>query len=247
MGFFGGSGEAESDDGDHGLCAIYYAIVTQNDDTEGSVRIKVRYPWMAGGDVDESFWAPLCVPMCGDEFGTYTVPEVNDTVLVMFVAGDIRHPVVVGSAYSETDPPPEVNDDGKNDFRLIKSRSGHRFILDDSDSAKVLLTDREDKRVFSVGNHAKGGASEQNAYGVSAPPDLSGDAGKGVSVAALTGTMNFICPSGEFKVTAKNCDINATGDIDIKSGGMMKVAGSRSGNLTSSSDGKYEGSTVVVN
>ena len=68
--------------GAHGLGGVYYAIVTQNDDPEGpGGRIKVRYPWMPEGDRDQSYWAPIVVPMIGAEFGTYTLPDVNDEVL----------------------------------------------------------------------------------------------------------------------------------------------------------------------
>ena len=158
MSLHGGPGGREPDDGDHGLCGVYYAIVTQNDDTEGSARVKVRYPWIDHGDEDQSFWAPISVPMCGDEFGTYVLPEVEDTVLVVFLAGDIRYPVVIGGAWSQTDPPPETNEDGSNDFRLIKSRSGHRLLLDDSDSGKIVLSDKSDKNMMSTGPHASGGS-----------------------------------------------------------------------------------------
>ena len=88
--------------GDHDLGGVYYAIVTQNDDKEGQgARVRVRYPWMPEGDRDQSYWAPIAVPMIGAEFGTYTLPEVEDTVMVMFLAGDINHPIVVGGGWSE--------------------------------------------------------------------------------------------------------------------------------------------------
>jgi len=69
---------------------VYYAIVTQNDDCEDAVaRVKVRYPWMPEGGKDQSHWAHVAVPMIGCEFGTYTLPEIDDTVYVVFMAGDI--------------------------------------------------------------------------------------------------------------------------------------------------------------
>ena len=247
MSIFSGGGGDEPGERDHKLGAVYYAIVTQNDDTEGSARVKVRYPWLDSGDIDQSHWAPICVPMIGDEFGMYTVPEVNDTVMVVFVGGDIRHPVVMGGAWSKSDPPPEVNEDGKNDFRLIKSRSGHRLLFDDSSSAKVLLTDCKDKRLLSVGNHAEGGASAQNKYGVGSPPDLSGDAGKGISLADLEGTINFICPAGEFKISADTVDIHAKDGVDIKAGGVMSISGKSKASFKSGSGGKYEGLPLLIN
>src|SRR5690606_2608740 len=109
--------------GDHDLGGACYAIVTQNDAPDGpGGRVPGRYPWLPEGDRDQSYWAPICVPMIGAEFGTYTLPDVDDEVVVVFLAGDINTPIVIGGGWSASDPPPENNADGKNDFRLIKSR-----------------------------------------------------------------------------------------------------------------------------
>ncbi len=246
MSLHGGQGGSERDDGDHDLCGVYYAIVTQNDDADGSARVKVRYPWLDGGDSDQSFWAPICVPMCGDQFGTYTLPEIEDTVIVMFLAGDVRYPVVIGGAWSEVDPPPEVNEDGNNDFRLIKSRSGHRFLLDDSDSPKLVLTDKDDKNLLATGPHAEGGSSKQNKYGVPSSPDVSGNAEKGISLSALDGTLNILCPAGTFSLESKNGDVISKGDMDIKAGSSFDIQGG-SASISSSGGSKYEGSVVKIN
>jgi len=246
MGLHGGQGGVDPDFGDHDLCAVYYAIVTQNDDSEGSARVKVRYPWLDGGDEDQAFWAPICVPMCGDEFGTYTLPEVEDTVLVLFLAGDIRYPIVVGGAWSKTDKPPEVNEDGKNDFRLIKSRSGHRLLFDDSDSAKLVLTDMKDENLMSVGEHPEGGGSDQNKYGVGSPPDVTGNAEKGVSFASLNGTLNILCPNGTFKLDSKTGDVISKGDMDVKAGSSFKAKGG-TGSAKSTGPSKYAGSSIKAN
>ncbi len=42
--------------------------------------------------------------------------------------------------------PPETNDSGKNNTKLIKSRSGHRIIFDDKEGAeKVTIVDKTKK------------------------------------------------------------------------------------------------------
>jgi phage baseplate assembly protein gpV len=235
----------EPADGDHALTGVYFAIVTQNDDEAEVARVKVRLPWMPGGDSDQTFWAPVSVPMIGGEFGAYAVPEIEDTVLVAFIAGDIRYPVVIGGIWSETDTPPETNEDGKNDFRLIKSRSGHRLLLDDSSSGKLVLSDKSDKNVLACGPHGAGG-SGANSYGVGAPPALTGDAGKGVSLGALDGTLNLLCPSGTLKVEAKTIEIQAVQGVDIKATGNVEIKGTGKALVQSSGPGQYEGSTTQV-
>jgi uncharacterized protein involved in type VI secretion and phage assembly len=78
--------------------------------------------------------------MAGDNRGTFFLPEVGDEVLVSFDHGDITQPYVIGALWNGKDKPPEKNADGKNNVRVIKSRSGHKIILDDEQgSEKVTI------------------------------------------------------------------------------------------------------------
>jgi hypothetical protein len=204
--------------GDNELCGIYYALVTQNDDASGpGGRIKVRFPWMPEGDRDQSHDAHLSVPMIGKEFGTYTVPEINDTVFVVFRAGDIRFPIVIGGMWNEVDEPPETNANGKNDFRLLKSRCGHRMILDDSDKTKVVVTDYKNTNSMTIGEYDEGGSGE-NTYAAQLPGGINSQPEKGLSVAALEGgaRINIWCPSGTLKIEAKDVELTATLDAEVK-------------------------------
>ena len=99
---------------DNLYCGVYYGQVIANDDSvepgaPGS-RVLVRFPWLPDSEQDRSYWAHLAVPMIGKEFGTYTCPEVKDQVMVVFIAGDIRQPVVIGGVWSDVDEPPETNE-----------------------------------------------------------------------------------------------------------------------------------------
>lgn len=226
--------------GTHDLGGIYFAIVTQNDDKDGpGGRVKVRYPWMPEGQRDQSYWAPIAVPMVGAEFGTYTLPEVEDTVMVMFLAGDIHHPIVVGGGWSEVDPPPEVNEDGKNNFRLIKSRASHRLILDDTKKTKVVLTDMGDHHIVGVGQHAKDGSSP-NAMEV---PAMGGS--KGVAGTAVTGDLHVWCPNGKLTVRGKAVEVTAAQGADVK-GGTLSLKGTGSATLSAATNGKYQGTPMKL-
>ena len=216
----GGPGGFEPEEGDHGLCGVYYAIVTQNKDDQNLARVKVRYPWLPGGDVDQSFWAPICVPMIGDEFGTYTLPEIDDQVLVVFLAGDIRYPVVIGGAWNETDKPPE----SEVDHRVIRSRSGHDLLLNDADGT-VVLNSNTGEEILSCGKSAGGGSD-------------------GASLSSGAGTLSILCPGGTLKVEGKDIEVTSSDKADIKAGSALEVGGSASASFSSSGPGKYEGSTT---
>ena len=84
--------------------------------------------------------------MAGPERGTYFLPEVDDEVLVAFDHGGIHHPYVIGALWNGKDKPPETNDDGKNNIRVIKSRSGHVIRLNDEDGKeKIEIIDKSEK------------------------------------------------------------------------------------------------------
>lgn len=120
---------------------VAVAIVTNNKDPDGMARIKVKFPWLS--DDQESWWARVGTPMAGGGRGAYFLPEVNDEVLVAFDHGDIRFPYILGSLWNGQDKPPTTNDDGKNNIREIKSRSGHIVRLDDSDGdEKIEVIDK---------------------------------------------------------------------------------------------------------
>jgi uncharacterized protein involved in type VI secretion and phage assembly len=87
---------------------------------------------------EESGWARVATPMAGDKRGVYFLPEVGDEVLVAFEGGDPRRPYVVGALWKGNDRPPESNEDGGNNRRTIRSRSGHVVRLDDTPGAERI-------------------------------------------------------------------------------------------------------------
>lgn len=231
--------------GDMAMGGIYYAIVTQNKDERKLGRVKVRFPWMPGGDKDQSAWAHIAVPMCGDKFGTFTLPEVNDTVAVVFLAGDINHPVVIGGVWSTVDTPPEVNENGKNDFRFVKSRSGHRVLLDDSSKTKVVFTDRTNTNYIGAGNFAEGGDSP-NKMELKAPSPINGSPKEGVAISSMEGTVNVWCPAGTLTIKAQHVEITASDKAAVKAGGDMTLESGMAATVSSTGAGKYEGSNTNI-
>jgi phage baseplate assembly protein gpV len=230
----------------HDLAGVYYALVTQNDDPDGpGGRVKVRFPWLPEGDRDQSRWAAVAVPMVGAGFGTYVLPEVNDEVMVMFLAGDIDHPVVVGGGWSKSDPPPESNADGKNDFRLIKSRSGHRMLFDDSEQGKLVMTDRGDRHFIACGPHDAGG-SGPNAFPVPSAPAVTASARRGVSVSALSGTLNLWCPDGTLSVSAPVIEVTGLDGCDVKGGQSLSLSTPGTASLGSGGAGGIAGGVLKL-
>ncbi len=240
------TGGPKRDGSDMSLCGVYYGIVTQNkDDEQNLARVKVRLPWLPGGDADQAHWARLAAPMIGGEFGTFTLPEIDDTVLVMFIAGDIRWPVVVGALWNKTDEPPEKNENGKNDFRLIKSRAGHRLLFDDSAETKVVLADFKNEQYVGVGAFGSGGAGP-NVMALDAPTGINGSSKEGVAFVSASGTINLWAPNGKLEVKAKDIELTAGDAAEVSSGQDMTLEGTM-GAVTASQKAEFGGAKVKVN
>lgn len=148
---------AQSQGRDATVGKVYGAVVgvvTSVDDPDGLGRVKVSYPWLQ--DDAESPWARLVSFMAGNERGGVFRPEVDDEVLVVFEHGDMRRPYVIGALWNGQDAMPEERGaDADNDLRLIKSRSGHTIVFDDTDGNEVLTI-----------NDKHGNTVELNADGV---------------------------------------------------------------------------------
>jgi uncharacterized protein involved in type VI secretion and phage assembly len=223
---------------------LHYGVVCQNKDPDKLDRIKIRLPWLDGGDTDQTHWAQLMTPMEGKKFGWYTLPDIDDVVVVMFIDGDISQPVIIGGVWSKPDNSPEPNEDGKNNFRGYRSRSGHRLILDDSSKVKVVVADKTTKNMIGIGEFDKDGAGP-NVCAIYKPP-MSGTTG--VSFSTMEGKMELTCKDGKLVVTAKqNIKLNAKTTVDIKAGADLSMDGSSSAKLTSGSPSNYDAPNKKIN
>lgn len=222
---------------------LQYGIVVQNQDSEQKLdRIKVRLPWLDNGDVDQTHWAQLLTPMEGNKFGWYTLPDVGDVVVVMFIAGDISQPVIVGGVWSKPDFSPEPNEDGKNNFRGYRSRSGSRLILDDTSNVKVVFADKSGKNMVGVGKFAEDGAGP-NVCAVY-KPGMAGD--QGVSISSMEGKMEITAKTKLTVKAGKNIKINAKTTVDAKIGANLDLKGSSAAKVTAGSPAQYDAPLVKI-
>ncbi|WP_341878106.1 phage baseplate assembly protein V [Defluviitalea saccharophila] len=116
---------------------VTVGIVTNNKDPEKLGRVKVKLI-NRDSDTYETDWIRISTLMSGKEMGTFFLPEVNDEVLVAFNGGDPHKPYVIGSLWNAKEKPPETNEDGKNNLRKIKTRSGSELIFDDTEGKEKI-------------------------------------------------------------------------------------------------------------
>ncbi|AOT62467.1 MULTISPECIES: phage baseplate assembly protein V [Streptomyces] len=121
---------------------VVEALVAENDgDDEG--RVRLRFPWF--DDVTVTDWVRVAQPYAGNGYGALFVPEKGDEVLVAFVHGDMRFPVVLGGLYNGRDKPPAARTEGR-DRKTVRTRHGHEVLLDDTPSSPAV-------RITSAAGH----------------------------------------------------------------------------------------------
>ena len=129
------------------------ARVVSVEDPQKLARVQVQ---LLGpdGDAEGPVWARVAVPVAGPDRGAFLIPDVDDEVLVMFVAGDPRSPVVVGGLWNGNQKPPEeIGGDkidrwsftGTNGTRIaiVEQSSGtEQIVLETPNGVTATLTDQ---------------------------------------------------------------------------------------------------------
>jgi uncharacterized protein involved in type VI secretion and phage assembly len=189
------------------LLGVVVGVVTNNQDPDGMGRVKVKFPWL--NDQDESHWARVCTLMAGKERGVYFLPEIDDEVLVAFEHGDRRCPYVLGALWNGKDTPPTTNSDGKNDVRLIQSRSGHVIRLNDADGKETIeIIDKNDNSITFD--------AVRNSLTIATKKDIM--------LSAPQGTITLDAQTIEIKSSTQTT-LQAGSTIDVKANATMNIKG----------------------
>ena len=202
------SGTAEQEVHSRRITGVVVGMVTNNQDPDGFGRVKVKFPWLS--DVDESDWARVAAPMAGNKRGFYFLPEVDDEVLVAFEHGDVRFPYVLGALWNGKDAPPATNGDGKNNVRLIQSRSGHVIKLNDEEGKETVeILDKSQKNSIVID-------TAKNTITITSDQDIT--------ISASKGTIKLDAQNVEIKSSAAT-KLEAGSTMDVKASGTMTVKG----------------------
>lgn len=191
---------------------VYPAIVTNiKDDEDNIAQVKVKFPWL--DDALESDWARVILPGAGKERGLFILPEINDEVIVAFEHGLFEMPYVIGGVFNNKDKPKPVVSEytkaGKMQIRELRSREGHRIVINDDTSAdSIIITDRTDKYKITIDTKTKALLIESDSDSVKM--ETSGITMKSTNKITIEGS------SGVSIKSTGNVEVNATGQLTLK-------------------------------
>jgi uncharacterized protein involved in type VI secretion and phage assembly len=204
------------------IYGVVIGVVTNNQDPDKLGRVKVKFPWLS--DEDESFWTRIASPMAGNNRGIYFLPEVDDEVLIVFEHGDMRFPYVIGALWNGKDAPPANNDDGKNNLRVIKSRSGHIIRLNDEEGKeKIEIIDKNEKNSLVFDTSAD---------------TITITSNKDIFLKASQGTI---------KLEAQKIEIKSSADTKIEASAGMEIKASATMDIQTSATMNVKGATINLN
>jgi len=128
------------------------ARVVSLDDPDSASRVKVKLlAFDAVASQQTEIWARVVSPFAGSDRGTYFLPDVDDEVLVVFVQGDPRHPLIIGGLWNgSASAPASVESGGVNRYKRIKSKHGIVITLDDQQGQETLQLETPGGQTFTL-------------------------------------------------------------------------------------------------
>ncbi|MCB0302323.1 MAG: phage tail protein [Calditrichaeota bacterium] len=196
------------------LKGVAVAIVTNNKDPKKMGRVKVRFPWRE--NKDESYWARVATLMAGKDRGCVFLPERDDEVLVAFEKEDITHPYIIGALWNGPDNPPEKNEDGKNNIRKIRSRSGHELVFNDDSAGK--------KEKVEIHTNAGHKIILDDSAGSEKIEITDRTESNSIKIDSVSNSITIEC-TAKLTIRAKQIDIQADAMMNIKAGATLTIQG----------------------
>jgi len=250
------------------IYGVVAGVVTDNKHPEGQYMVRVKFPWIRSTDAGDkedyiSSWARVIANMGGKGRGFYCLPEKDDEVIVSFIHGDIRQPIVLGAVWNDKDKMP-VGDNaagtkstkdplgndvgisacavdnnaagGDNNARFFLSRAGHMLIFDDTDGKESLSLISKDGHAVVLNDEKENIAIYDKSgeeYLV-----LNGDEKK-ILLETKNGDIDIFCKNGKLNIEAKEIFVKSTTTATYESKNDTKIE-SKSANIVIKASSKID-------
>ena len=213
----------------HGL-HIGKVVQIGDDEHEGDHRIMVKIPFVEedGGTDAKGFWARMSNVFAGENRGMVFRPELDDEVVLGFINGDPRDPVILGALHSNVNTAPiEADDDNfekgiytKGEMKITFDDDKKKMFLETGSGNSILLSEEDGEIVITDEND---NSITLNSNGISL------DSAKDIILKA----------SGDIKIEGTNADFKASAN--------MTLQGSAAAELSSDGNATVKGSIVMIN
>lgn len=153
----------------------YLAEVVSVQDPDNLSRVQIRlYNFDGVEGQDAAIWARVAVPFAGANRGAFLLPDVGDEVLVSFVNGDSRLPIVVGGLWNGKATAPERLAGDRVDRWTLVGKAGTRIAIVEEGTSQSTISFETPQGVSGILTDKGGGKIEFQAAGTTITVDSSG-------------------------------------------------------------------------
>ena len=122
-------------------------------------RVKIQFHWDRSGNKNEnsSGWVRVSQSWAGAGYGTMFLPRIGEEVIVDFLNGDLRRPVIVGRLYNGEKTPPHSLPDNKtiSTIKSVSSQGGggsNELRFEDKKGAEEIYLHAEKDLTIAIEN-----------------------------------------------------------------------------------------------
>jgi uncharacterized protein involved in type VI secretion and phage assembly len=153
----------------------YLAKVISVQDPDHLSRVQVRLINFDGVEGhDAPIWARVVAPFAGSDRGAFFIPDVDDEVLVTFLNGDSRYPLVMGGLWSGSASAPEQLGGDRVDRWTIVGKAGTRIAIVEESASQATISFTTPNGVTGELTDIGGGKIRFEAAGTTITVDSSG-------------------------------------------------------------------------
>ena len=209
----------KTDTGDNRILGVVIGQIVKNYDKDMPGRVCVAVP-ERDQSANELQWVRVAMPSGGSGWGHYFLPEAGDQVLLAFEQGNIEKPYVIGCIPKDSDQILKKSVDEDNQYKKIVTRNGNTLYFEDNkegdgEKDKILLSDQYGSNVIRM-------KTEDGQMEITAQKKLTIKVGDNIEL-ILNGS------NGAVSLKASKINIEASGNMDVKSNSAMKL---QAGNLS---------------
>ncbi|TVP46482.1 MAG: type VI secretion system tip protein VgrG [Mongoliibacter sp.] len=216
-----------------------------NEDPDGDYRVLIQLEAFQNKSNSNELWARIAFNYASHQAGFFFFPEIGDEVLVSFINGDPRFPVITGSVYSSKQNP-KFKTDAENTTKAIHTKSGLAIIFNDKDKiftiktpgGNTVILDDKKKQLSMQDMNSNEAILSKDGIKFSSPKDITLDAKGKISLKAVSG----------IELTASGGDLKGKGlNVALEAQVAMKAAGNASAEFSAAGQTVVKGAMVMIN
>jgi uncharacterized protein involved in type VI secretion and phage assembly len=215
--------------------------VIENHDPEGMGRVKVQLRWQQKDGLSTP-WIRNISPSASQGQGFYFIPEIDDEVLVDFEGGNAECPYVVGGVYNSKTTPPSGSSNSSNHVKMLQSRSGAIFKINDEDGS-ITIQDKSGSSIVLDGS-GNINITATKSVKVTASEELTTESGEKTNI-NVGSDLNVTVSSNSTVDTGTKLSVNTGAKTEISDGAKIEISAPSVG-VNGKASLKLEGTTVDV-